>query len=303
MGRMRVTIAKVLFAGFLAVLPGMALNVKLYLTDGTYQVVREYKVLADRIRYYSVERSDWEEIPLSLVDLKKTEAVIKASAEEDAASEKAEAEERQAIRAEKKEIAAVPGEPGVYRVGADGSMSALPQAELKVVNNKRRSILKAITPIPIVTGKSHVEMDGMISATRYTDPRPEFYFRLAKPEQLALVRVELGKNVRILERWEKLPVVNQILTTHDVVETFRRQVSEGLYKVWPMEPLPPGEYAWIEFTPEAGNTQAWDFSIVGDGPPTAATAGDKSGNGKGNSKDKQGNKQKNKDGSKGNQQP
>lgn len=46
-----------------------AANVKLFLTDGTWHWVREYQVLADRVRYYSVERSDWEEIPLSLADL------------------------------------------------------------------------------------------------------------------------------------------------------------------------------------------------------------------------------------------
>ena len=47
---------------------------RLYLSDGTYQQVREYKVEDERVRYYSTERSDWEEIPLRLVDLKKTAA-------------------------------------------------------------------------------------------------------------------------------------------------------------------------------------------------------------------------------------
>ena len=36
---------------------------KLVLTDGTFQIVREYSVKDDRVRYWSVERSDWEEIP------------------------------------------------------------------------------------------------------------------------------------------------------------------------------------------------------------------------------------------------
>ena len=33
---------------------------KLFLTDGTFQIVREYQREGDRVRYYSVERSDWE---------------------------------------------------------------------------------------------------------------------------------------------------------------------------------------------------------------------------------------------------
>ena len=37
-----------------------ALNIKLYLKDGGYHLVREYQVQSDRVRYYSVERSQWE---------------------------------------------------------------------------------------------------------------------------------------------------------------------------------------------------------------------------------------------------
>src|SRR5580692_2465030 len=51
-----------------------AANFKLYLKDGSFQLVREYKVDGDRVQYYSVERSDWEEIPANLVDLKRTDA-------------------------------------------------------------------------------------------------------------------------------------------------------------------------------------------------------------------------------------
>jgi len=50
--------------------------VRLYLKDGSYHLVREYKVSGDRVRYYSVERSAWEEIPLGLVDIEKTEKEI-----------------------------------------------------------------------------------------------------------------------------------------------------------------------------------------------------------------------------------
>ena len=56
----------------LAAAPLLAANFKLYMKDGTYQIVREYKLEGDRINYYSVERGDWEEMPAALVDLKKT---------------------------------------------------------------------------------------------------------------------------------------------------------------------------------------------------------------------------------------
>src|SRR5712691_1944385 len=41
---------------------------KLVLADGTFQLVREYSVQGDRVRYWSVERSAWEELPTKLVD-------------------------------------------------------------------------------------------------------------------------------------------------------------------------------------------------------------------------------------------
>ena len=47
--------------------------------DGTFQIAREYKRDGDRVRYYSLERSDWEELPAALVDW---DATQKAEAEQ-----------------------------------------------------------------------------------------------------------------------------------------------------------------------------------------------------------------------------
>src|SRR5436305_13730584 len=106
------TVVRVVFLFLLTAFLLLADTFKLYLKDGDYHMVREYQVQGDRIRYYSTERGDWEEIPAALVDLAKTEQVRagnKAKAVKEA-RELAEAEE--ADRALRRELASIPMESG-----------------------------------------------------------------------------------------------------------------------------------------------------------------------------------------------
>lgn len=59
-----------LFSSMSVCLPGAAQvsNQRLVLKDGSYQVVTKYQRTGDRVRYFSAERSQWEELPADLVD-------------------------------------------------------------------------------------------------------------------------------------------------------------------------------------------------------------------------------------------
>jgi len=238
----------------------LAANFKLYLKDGGYHLVREYKVEGDRVRYYTIERSDWEEIPLAIVDLKRTEEERVAREEKirkDAADIAAEETFERELR---EEIERVPQNPGVYLL--DGKeVKTVPLAKANQVTDKKRSVLKAISPIPIVSGKITIELDGERSATLVPGGRPEFYVRLQDERRISIVRMAPKKGARVVQRWTIIPVSKEMVEDQDDVEIFRKQVDDGLYKIWPAAPLPPGEYAVIEYTAGKGDIQTWDFAV------------------------------------------
>ncbi|HSW50390.1 MAG TPA: hypothetical protein VLH09_09460 [Bryobacteraceae bacterium] len=256
MGAMR----RLLLLLVLTLLAALAANVRLYLKDGGYHVVREYEVQGDRVRFYSVERSDWEEIPLSLVDLVKT----KAEADERQAALEKEASiltaEDEAERAQREEVGRVPVEPGVYLIEGK-ALKPIKQAEAKAVTSKGRSILRAISPVPIVAGKATVELEGETSGMTIYDAQPEFYFRLALRERFALFKLNTRKGVRVVQTWQIMPVTNEVIEEQEVVPTLNRQLDDNLYKIWPADPLKPGEYAMVEYSAGERNIQIWDFTL------------------------------------------
>ena len=107
-------------------------TLRLYLKDGSYQLVREYQVLSDRVKYLSAERGEWEEIPLDLVDLNHTKQEVAEHEDQLRQEEKTQAEEDAAIKEQKLEATYVPDEPGGYYVRAD-KLDALKQADVTMI--------------------------------------------------------------------------------------------------------------------------------------------------------------------------
>ena len=67
--------------------------------------------------------------------------------------------------------------------------------------------------------------------------------------------------MRIVENLTFMPVTKEVVEEPTLVETFQKQLADGLYKIWPKEALEPGEYAVIEYSEGKLNIQTWDFAI------------------------------------------
>ncbi|MCC7497294.1 MAG: hypothetical protein IT160_06940 [Bryobacterales bacterium] len=232
---------------------------RLYLKDGSYQTAREYKVEGDRVRYYSTERGEWEEIPVALTDLKKTEDELRQRAEAAKAEAAAQDAEEKVERSLRREVESIPREDGVYALDGKQIRTFKP-AESKVATNKRRSVLKILSPLPVVTGKATLEIDGARSANVVTKSRPEFWVRISTDDYAGIARLSERNGNRVVEKITTIPVTKEIVEEPDIVEVFRKQYDDTLYKIWPITPLEPGEYAVIRFTQGKLNMQVWDFA-------------------------------------------
>lgn len=245
------------------VLTAWAANLKLYMKDGSYHIVREYQVQSDRVHFYSVERSQWEDIPLELVDLKRTETEAAARQAAVEKETKVISEEEAAERAIKQEVTRIPQDPGVYWIEGKET-KVLKAGEVSVRTNKGRAVLQKLSPIPAVTGKGTLELAGAHSTNVFTNPEQEFYIQLSETERFGMVKLTPKGAVRIVETLTFHPIVKDIVEEDaTMVATLQRPLAaDGLYKIWPKEPLEPGEYAVVEYTEGKINMQVFDFAIA-----------------------------------------
>ena len=247
---------------------------KLILADGSFQLVREYQRVGDRVRYYSVERSAWEEIPASLVDWA---ATAKSEADEEA-RQKALVEKAKAAKAAElavdladidKSIEVRPGiflpdEKGFYVL--DGNLiSPVGQDKIDTHSDKGRAFEKVITGIPLISDKIHLEISGKHAKLRVHSAEPEFYFRPAdgREPRLSLVRAEIKGDKR------ELLTANRNFTGTESYksEEVSLQVwnaARGVYRFTVDRALVPGEYALLEMITDGVAPFAWDFGVDAD---------------------------------------
>lgn len=260
----------------------LARGKKLVLTDGSFQIVREYQRQGDRVRYFSTERGDWEEIPASLVDWAATE---KAGSETEAA-QKETLEKIHAATASEIAVSIdtgssllvgsgvfLPDSPGFYVLDGKNVLN-MEQSQANSRLDKSRAILKGISGMPLISTRRIIEVSGKRAKVRVQGAEPEFYFRTAdgRVPQLTLVRADISGNKRQLTT----AVIDMVGTTkyqqHEV-PVLVSEAAHGVQRLAMGQKLVPGEYALLERTPEGVNSYVWDFGVDGSAGDTAAQSG------------------------------
>ena len=161
---------------------------RLILKDGSFQIVSKWEVHGNRVRYYSVERYDWEEVPNSLVDWAATEKynsqVVKRpsiSAADVAAVEAEEQAERAKEEAKTPTIAPgikLPDTGGVFLLDSYHNQPALVelvQSGGELNKQMGKNIMRAIiNPLPTGSRQS-IELKGPRARVQTHNSFPNLY--------------------------------------------------------------------------------------------------------------------------------
>ena len=262
-------------------------GMKLILTDGTYQLVREYQRNGDRVRYYSTERGAWEELPASMVDWDAT-AKSEAAAEKEQAAllkEVHRVQEEQRTEAPVGVDASLPVAPGIFLPDGEGmfvlegkSVTPLNQVGADIRTDKKQALKRVLSPVPIVPSKRNIEIPGAKAVRRVNSEHPEFYLREAPPDpdetspirkssrpgesgpEVELVRLTVKGGKRQIESIRSL-FGQQISEDRNALSIQRWDVAKDVYRFTLGQDLPAGEYAFAEILPDGVNLYVWDFGV------------------------------------------
>ena len=271
-------------------LPGGAPNgKKLILKDGNFQLVREYTRNGERVRYFSLERGAWEEIPASMIDWAATQKVEAATAARDKAElEKLKTQEEATRTDMALDVdASLQTASGMFLPSGEGMFAVegkkatlLEQAETEAKRDKKQFLKQIASPIPIVPSKTNIELPTAHAKTRLDPSQLEFYLREAPPDpdspsviqkssrpgesgpEVELVRATVKGNKRVLEQVKAL-FGEKLDEARNTVLLQRWQVAPNVYRFTLGEPLLPGEYALAEILPGGINLYVWDFGVDG----------------------------------------
>ena len=261
---------------------------RLILKDGSYQLATQWEVKGDRVRYFSAERGEWEELPKSMVDWTATDKYEKDRASGKPAPEAVELDkeleaERQAEEAKTPHVAPglqLPDSGGVVLLDTfqnQPQLDELQQSGGELKKNMKGNILRAAIN-PIASAKQTIEIPGPHAKIQAHVTLPAIYVNVDQQDQPAdnqqpqkepelpwdrfkIVRMQEKQGKRIAGDI-KIAVYGKVSQEQKLVPTTAEKLTGGWVKVTPSAPLAAGEYAVVELLGKEGmNFYVWDFGV------------------------------------------
>jgi hypothetical protein len=279
----------------LAQVPAPAQARRLILKDGSYQSVTKYEVHGDRVRYFSAERGEWEEVPKSLIDWDATDKFEQGREPGKLAPEAIELDkqldaERKAEQARSPQVAPglrLPDEGGIFLLDTyenQPQVSELQQSGGELEKNTKSNILRAAIN-PLAGVKQTIELPEAHARIQSHTTVPSLYINidsnsndtnqgalatvlasgepppLAPTERFKIIRIEVKGGKRVAGA-VKTAVTGKMKTDERFVAATVTPMTGGWIKLTPTDPLAAGEYAVAEMLGKEGiNLYVWDFGV------------------------------------------
>jgi hypothetical protein len=266
---------------------------RLILKDGSYQAATKWEVKGDRVRYFSAERFEWEELPKDLVDWPATEKweKQKASTSEEVKEVTAELdEEKKEEEARSPTVAPglkLPSNGGIFLLDdfhGQKQLAEVVQNGSEINKQTGRNILRAAIN-PLAVAKQSIELKGLHARVQAHETQPVIYANVElgaddigtsgnvstepTPEasqRFRIVRLDRKKDSRVVGNL-KIAITGKTSQQQSFVQTNVATMPGGWMKITPALPLQPGEYALVEMlSPKEMNLYVWDFGVDPNAP-------------------------------------
>lgn len=257
---------------------------RLIMKDGSYQTSTQWEIKGDRVRYYSAERYDWEELPRDMVDWAATdkynkeregsrEETIKEVAKEDEADEREAPLVAPGLR--------LPNTGGVFlfdQFNNQPQLAELVQNGSELNKHTGRNILRsAINPLALSSTQT-LELKGEHARVQAHVQQPAIYLNIdtsdnsqpaftqktsdkdQQPNRYGIVRVETKNGMRIVGKLS-IAMYGKVSQKESWIPVTASPLGDWV-KLTPAQPLPPGEYAVVELLEKKQiNLFVWDFGV------------------------------------------
>jgi hypothetical protein len=266
---------------------------RLVMKDGSYQAATKWDIVGERVRYYSAERYDWEEIPKDLVDWPATE---KYNNEREGLRDEVIKDIAKADEADEHEAPLVvpglrlPNNGGVFlfdNFKGQPQLVELAQNGGELNKHTGRNILRAaINPLALSSTQT-IELKGEHASVQAHTGQPDIFLNVdtgggdphntlaqkpsdkePPPSHYGIVRVENKKDQRVVGKLN-VAMYGKVSQKESWVPTTASALGDWV-KLTPSQPLPPGEYAVVELLDKKQiNLFVWDFGVNPAAPANA----------------------------------